>query len=399
MGERAVEEQATAAERQEMARIVGEAIDRGAVGFSTNRFAAHTLPDGRAIPGTYAEAGELVAIARAVGPRGGIMQAVGADFDTLKAIADEGRSKVLFSYGVGPDGSLAGQRRTALEDLCAGPGRDMTAVAQVRSSGLVFGLQTSLPIATRSDAWKALRAMSFADRLATLDDPAKRAILIEEAMQYGFPKLLGAGIEQVFWMGDGPNPDYAAGEPFQLQAMAAARGEHWAQTFVRMTLETRGKVLFTLRMFNPDMKALSHLISSPNVIPGLGDAGAHVSQVMDSGWATFILSHWVRNQHLYSLGEAIRRMTAAPARVLGLTDRGLLKPGMRADVNVFDAARVAELHPQVVNDFPGGASRYIQRSVGYAATLVNGVVSVEQGEFTGARAGSVLRHRSGVAAR
>jgi N-acyl-D-aspartate/D-glutamate deacylase len=176
--------------------------------------------------------------------------------------------------------------------------------------------------------------------------------------------------------------------------MAAARGEHWIETFMRMNLETRGKVLYTLRMFNPDMNGLSHLISSPNVLPGLGDAGAHVSQVMDSGWSTFILSHWVREKGLYSLGEAIRRMTSGPARVLRLTDRGVLAPGMRADVNVFDASKVAELHPEVVHDFPGGATRYIQRSVGYRATLVNGEVSVENGEFTGARAGRVLRHVS-----
>ena len=394
MGERAVEEQATADERRQMARIVGEAVDRGAVGFSTNRFAPHTLPDGRPIPGTFADPAELVEIARAVGPRGGIMQAVGADFDVLKALADQGGSRVLFSYNVGPDGSLAGQRRSALETLCAGTGRDMTAVAQVRSSGLVFGLQTSLPIATRGEAWKALRAMPFAQRLATIDDPVKRAVLIEEAKQLGFPVILGASIEKVFHMGDGPVPDYAAGESCQLLAMAAARGEHWIETFMRMNLATRGKVLYTLRMFNPDMNGLSHLISSHNVIPGLGDAGAHVSQVMDSGWSTFILSHWVREKGLYSLGEAVRRMTSAPARVLRLSDRGVLAPGMRADVNVFDASKVAELHPEVVHDFPGGATRYIQKSVGYRATLVNGEVSVENGEFTGARAGRVLRHQS-----
>jgi N-acyl-D-aspartate/D-glutamate deacylase len=322
------------------------------------------------------------------------MQAVGADFEVLKALADQGGSRVLFSYGVGPDGSLAGQRRSALEALCAGAGRDMTAVAQVRSSGLVFGLQTSLPIATRGEAWKALRAMPFEQRLASIDDPAKRAVLIEEAKQLGFPLILGASIEKVFHMGDGLVPDYAAGESCQLLAMAAARGEHWIETFMRMNLETRGKVLYTLRMFNPDMNGLSHLISSPNVLPGLGDAGAHVSQVMDSGWSTFILSHWVREKGLYSLGEANRRMTSGPARVLRLTDRGVLAPGMRADVNVFDASKVAELHPEVVHDFPGGATRYIQRSVGYRATLVNGEVSVENGEFTGARAGRVLRHVS-----
>ena len=113
---------------------------------------------------------------------------------------------------------------------------------------------------------------------------------------------------------------------------------------------------------------------------------------MDAGWATFVLSHWVREAGLYSMGEAVRRLTSAPARVIGLKDRGLLAPGLRADLNLFDADRVAECQPQLVHDFPGGAPRFIQRSKGYKATIVNGAVSVLDGEHTGARAGGVLRH-------
>jgi N-acyl-D-aspartate/D-glutamate deacylase len=180
--------------------------------------------------------------------------------------------------------------------------------------------------------------------------------------------------------------------------MAAARGEHWIETFMRMTLQTQGRQLFTLRMFNPDMDALAHLISSPNCLPGLGDAGAHVSQVMDSGWATFILSHWARTKGLYSLPEAVRRITSAPAAVIGLHDRGRIAPGLRADINLIDYDQLSELHPQVVSDLPGGAIRYIQKARGYRATLVNGQVNVLDGEFTGARAGQVLRHRANAGA-
>lgn len=395
MGERAVEEQATAEERAAMARLVGESIDRGAVGFSTNRFAAHKLPDGRAIPGTFADTIELAEIARVVAPRKALMQAVGAEFDVLRAMSDNG-SRVLFSYNVGPDASRVAQRRSDLEALCAG--RDMTGLSLVRSSGLIFGLQTSLPIATRGEAWKALRAMPFEQRWATVQDEAKRAVLIQEAKELGFPNILGASIERVFYLGDGPVPDYAAGSECQLLAMAASRGEHWIETFMRMTLQTQGRQLFTLRMFNHDMDALAHLISSPNCLPGLGDAGAHVSQVMDSGWATFILTHWARTKGLYSLPEAVRRITSAPAAVIGLQDRGRIAPGLRADINLIDYERLSELHPQVVSDLPGGAIRYVQRARGYKATLVNGQVNVLDGEFTGARVGQVLRHRTSVPA-
>lgn len=265
-------------------------------------------------------------------------------------------------------------------------------MAQVRSSGFVFGLQSAMPIATRADGWRRLKRLDLAQRLAVLADPAQFQVLVEEAQRDGFPELLGAGIERVFYMGDGTTPDYAAGQSHQLLAMAAAAGEHWAATFLRLALQTEGRALFTLRMFNPDMDALAHLIASPNVLPGLGDAGAHVSQVMDAGWASYVLSHWVRARGLYSLEEGVRRLTSAPAAVLGLADRGLLAPGLRADVNVFDPAAVAEHQPRMAHDFPGGAARYVQRASGYRATLVNGEVNLFDGELTGARAGRVLRH-------
>lgn len=315
---------------------------------------------------------------------------MGADFDLLRTLADDGHSRVLFSYGVGPDGALALQRRAELEQLCRG--REITAVAQVRSSGLLFGLQSGLPIANRGPAWKRLRAMGFEERLAAIGDAGMRATLVEEAKQHGFPTILGASIERVYYMGDGATPEYAAGDERQLPAMAAAAGEHWSETFLRLSIETGGRALFTLRMFNPDMEALGNLIGSQDCLPGLGDAGAHVTQVMDAGWATFILSHWVRERGLSSLEEGVRRITSAPARVIGLKDRGVLAPGMRADVNVFDAARIGERQPEIVHDFPGGAPRYVQRSVGYRATLVNGRVNLLDGELTGERAGQVPRH-------
>ena len=137
---------------------------------------------------------------------------------------------------------------------------------------------------------------------------------------------------------------------------------------------------------------LGDLFRSEHIFPSLGDAGAHVSQIMDAGWPSFILSYWIREAGLYSLAEGVRRLTSGPARVLGLKDRGTLAPGMRADVNVLDPSKVAERQPELVHDFPGGAPRYIQKSLGYKTTIVNGAVTLVDGEHTGARAGKVLRH-------
>ena len=390
MGERAVEEQASAEERAEMAAVVARSIDRGAAGFSTNRFAPHKLPDGRSIPGTFADPAELVEIAKVVAPRGALMQAVGADNAILRTIADAAGGRLLFSYGSGGgDLALARERRATLEQLCAG--RDMTAITQVRASGMIYGLQAGLPV--RGAAWSRLRRLpSLAERVAALGDADFHAQLIGEAKANGFKQNLGTPVEKVFYLGDGPTPAYTAGEEMNLVAMAQVRGEHWAETFLRLGRETRGKALFTLRMFNSDLEALAHMFKSDRCFPSLGDAGAHVTQVMDAGWATFILAYWVRETGFFSLEQAVRRMTAVPARIMGLPDRGTLEVGKRADINVFDANSVSERQPELVHDFPGGAARFIQRATGYKATIVNGAVNVLDGEHTGERAGSVLRH-------
>ncbi|HVN29885.1 MAG TPA: amidohydrolase family protein [Candidatus Binataceae bacterium] len=385
MGERAVEEQATPDERRRMAQIVGNSIDRGAVGFSTNRYAPHKLPDGRSIPGTFADPIELVEIAKAVAPRNALMQAVGAAPDVLKTLGGDCKSRVLFSFGAGAEENSGAMAREFLDRLCEG--RDITAITQVRGSGFIFGLQSNIPFAGAT--WDELRKGNLAARVAAINNPQIAARLIEEGKA---KRSTWIDMNQVFYMGAGPSPDYATAPENNLRAMSKAAGEHWIETFLRISRETDGKALFNFRMFNRNLKALAELIKSEHCFPSLGDAGAHVSQIMDAGWPSFVLAYWVRATGLYTISEAIRRMTSGPARVIGLKDRGTLAVGMHADVNVFDANKVAECQPELVNDFPGGAPRFIQRSVGYKATIVNGKVNVLDGRHTGVRAGEVIRH-------
>lgn len=384
MGERAVEERATEDEKRQMAEIVGRAIDDGAVGFSTNRFEPHKLPDGRSIPGTFAERDELFHIAKAVGERGGLMQSVGAGLDLIQDLAARTGARMLFSLGVGAD-ARAGQIITQLLDDACRDGADLTGISQPRGSGFMFGLQATLPC--RGRAWDALGKLKLDDRLTAINDSDKRAALVEEAKRNGSGWLK---MEQSYWMGAGSHPDYLCDK--SLTEMADAAGEHWSETFLRLSQESGGRALFNYRMYNLDMDSLGDLFRGPRVLPSLGDAGAHVSQIMDAGWATFVLSHWVRDRGLYSIEEGVRRITSAPARVLGLKDRGTLTPGSYADINVFDRDAVAEVAPVLVHDFPGGAPRFIQRAEGYKFTIVNGHVSAENGESVGRRSGGVLRH-------
>ena len=384
MGERAVEEQATPEERAKMADVVAKSMDGGAVGFSTNRYPPHKLPDGRSIPGTFADPAELVEIAKAVGPRNGLMQAVGANFEVLQAMAETTKGRILFSYGTGPQEGSGKAQADNLAKLCEHG--DLTAITQVRGSGFMFGLQSALPV--QGETWDALRKAPLADRLAAIRDAETRAKLTAE----GKASKSRLPLANVFYLGSGETPNYTLPADQNLEAQAAAAGEHWVETFLRLSDETDGRALFNLRMFNQSLKELGDLFKSEHIFPSLGDAGAHVSQIMDAGWPSFVLSHWIRDAGLYTLEEGVRRLTSGPARVLGLKDRGTLRVGMKADVNVLDPAQVAERQPELVHDFPGGAPRYIQKSMGYKATLVNGALTLADGEHTGERAGLVLRH-------
>lgn len=385
MGERAVEEQATDAERRRMADIVGASIDGGAVGFSTNRYAPHKLPDGRSIPGTFADPDELVEIARAVGPRNALMQAVGADGEVLKSLADTTGGRVLFSYG-GANEPGAGKRQSDnLDRLCEG--RDITAITHVRGSGFIWSLQSHFPF--RGETWDALRKKDLAGRIEAINDSETATRLVAEVKPTAGKR---DGLENVFYMGSGATPEYTASPDRSVRAICEARGESFVEAFIRLSRESNGRGLFTVRIFNTDLQELGELIRNRHIFPSLGDAGAHVSQIMDAGWPSFVISYWIRERGLYSLREGIRRLTSGPARVIGLTDRGTLAVGMHADVNVFDLDSVSELQPELVHDFPGGAPRFIQKSRGYKATLVNGRINVVDGEHTGVCAGKVLRH-------
>ena len=388
MGERAVEEPATDDEVRQIAELAGQSVKEGAAGFSTNRLPGHRLPDGRSIPGTFAHRDELRAVAKQVGKHGGIMQTVSdfRDFDAeLDLIADEARSArgALFSTAAEIGVERMNERVMAMR----AEGLNVTSVTVPRSGGGVGGLSTNNFF--RTDAWNELRKIDVAERLKAIREPEMRRRLIAEVKAQGDEVV--ESTKRWFYMGDQARPCYtqSMGESVYHQAQAA--GEHPVETWLRISDATDGKALFHLRGFNVNLSALEDLIRTEWAMPGLGDAGAHVSQMIDSGWSTFILSHWHRDSGVYAIEEAVRRISAVPAGVLGLADRGTLEVGKRADVNVFDISRLEERMPEIVHDFPFGAPRFIQRAAGYHATVCNGTVLLRDDELTGECAGRVLR--------
>lgn len=410
MGDRAVDELATDEEIEQMAELVDKAVKAGAIGFSTSRVEGHRIPDGRPVPGTFSSEEELCRFAEIVRDNGGgLMQTVlGIEgdlvnnttriTDLLRKIAEVGGNRLMTNTSVAigwpaRDGSQDGKVLHERFAELAKDGHDVTGGCIPRGSGYIFGFCNELPI--RTPAWRELKKKDFDDRVAALDDADFYDRLIAEAREVLDEKKPEGGAlnrsKAIFWLGNGPHPDWAADNSKNLSNLAADAGEHIIETFLRISKESKGKAIFVMRVFNGDTDALTDWMKSEHCLPGLGDAGAHVGQVMDATWATHVLGYWTRDRGVYSLSEGIRRMTSQPAHVIGITDRGTLEVGKRADVNVIDYEKVGQYLPEYVHDFPNGAGRYTQPGCGFKATICNGEIVTEDDQLTGARPGRILR--------
>lgn len=394
MGERSITDDATDEEIEQIAKLVGDSVRDGAIGFSSNRLPGHTLPDGRSIPGTYAKPKELVAIAKEVGKYGGIMQNVlnyaqlKSELDIVKQQTEACGTRMLFSAPYTPDqGDEVSAYEQSIEAM-HGDGLDVNGLTLPRSGGFLSGLHTGI-MPFRGPNWDEMRKADFAARLSMLRDSNRRGHLIEEGKS--LPAIIRAA-ENWFYLGDDAQPQYTKAASQSIAAVAADNNEHPVETYIRLMLDTNGEAFIHMRFFNNDLDALPPFLKREWVLPGIGDAGAHVSQIMDSGWTSFMLSHWVRNKNEFTLEEAIRKLTSAQARIIGFHDRGSIEVGKKADINVLDPDRVAERQPKLVHDFPDSAPRLIQKAVGYKSTIVNGTVILEDDDHTGERSGRILRN-------
>jgi N-acyl-D-amino-acid deacylase len=400
MGERGLDEApATDDDIAAMTDLVNEAMRGGALGFSTSRTLLHRVPDGRPVPGTWADERELLAIGDVLGSHGKGVYEVAPRFERPGAQYEGTRAEVHWmaeinrrtgrpvTFGLAQSNAGPELFRKILElvDEEAALGGELRPQTTARGIGLLFGLQHRT-FFDRAPAWAALQPLSLTARLATLDDPERRAGLVRAAEE-NMPPLDWRGV-YVLTAGA---VDYSADEATSLAAHAERAGESIVEAFLRISQETGGRALFNYPFLNQRMDAVEEMLDHPRVAVGLGDSGAHVGLIMDASLPTWLLLHWVRDRGKYPVEDAIRRLTADTADIFGIPDRGVLRPGAFADVNVLDLDALALELPELVHDFPTGAARYIQRSRGYLATLVNGAVFVEQGSATGAHAGHTLR--------
>lgn len=397
MGERSMtDEPPTDDDLARMREIAADAVAGGAVGFSTSRILLHTVPDGRKVPGTYAPIDEYLAVADGMNDSGGgLFQGV-LDFETkfqhelelLRAMARRG-GHVLFSGGVGNgDSDAAAFWERTLSDIRQNDGH-ISSIAMTRPSGSLMGLHQVPPVA--SGAWRRVMALpTLQDRLAALADASTRAELIDEG------KARGTWYDPnfIFPLGPGSVPDYSIEGDDSLAVIAERAGRHPVEVIVDRLLESEGRELFNVWFFNRNRANMPNFLNLDGVCPGLGDAGAHAGQICDADAPTHYLAYWCRERRITDLPDAVHRLTAKPAAVLGLIDRGTVSTGSFADLNVFDADSVQVGYPEYVNDFPNGKGRLRVGSTGYAATLVNGQIVTENGANTGRRPGRVLREFS-----
>ena len=176
-----------------------------------------------------------------------------------------------------------------------------------------------------------------------------------------------------------------------MRAVADRRGVTPVEAFIDLSLESDGQVLLNYPFLNQDLTAVDEMLADPTVVMGLADAGAHVGQIMDASQPTFFLTRWVRDRGVFPIEEGVRRLTSDTADLFGIVDRGVLREGAFADVNVIDLDGLRLHLPEYVHDFPGGAGRYVQRASGYRASVVNGRVTLRDDELTGEHPGVVLR--------
>lgn len=400
MGDRSMDEgvQASDKELEHIAQMVQQSVEEGAVGFSTSRFLLHTVPDGRCTPGTWADLRETKAIQEAVIAGGGIgalfqsANDMQTRYETELQMFRDGTElgcQVLFSGGTGAQGDGGVSRWGEFLEQQNEGGRRLASICHTRPSGAFFGLAQLSPFTKKSSAWKELMALpTIADRVDVLRNESQRARLIAEGIEAGDMEGLAPMLHP---FGNDETPDLDFARKASLKQLAEAAGKDPVEVYVERLLASQGKEFFNYWMFGGNLENQWKYMQLPHVVPMLGDAGAHVGFFTDTDSPTVLLSELTRKQGVYSLPEAIHRITGKSAEIIGLKERGQLKEGWHADINVIDYDNLSTCQPEYVNDFPHGGGRFVVKARGYDATLVGGEVIIEKGEHTGVRPGSVIR--------
>ncbi len=409
MGDRgAANEPANPADIAAMHRLVGEAVAAGALGFSTSRTIAHRAITGEPVPGTYAAVDELFGIGSALGELGtGVFELAPAgvagdeanaerEIGWMRALSAEiGRPVTFALLQVEPEidrwRELLAASAAAVAD-----GADLWPQVAARATGLLSGHETTYCLFDLVPAYQQLKArgLPLGELVRALRDPAVRAAIVEWSDAESLARMQGA-FASTYTLGI--PPDYEPGPERSLAGLAAATGRSPMAIAYDAMLEDDGRGLLYVPILNycsGSLEPAREMLSHPRAVAGLADGGAHCGVICDAGQPTFLLSYWSRDRtrgERLPLEWVVKRQTSDTASLYGLGDRGVLSPGMVADVNVIDYERLQLCNPRVAADLPAGGRRILQDAVGYVATVKSGTVTFAEGAETGARPGALLR--------
>jgi len=405
------DERPTEGERDRMAQLVREAMDAGALGFSTSRTLMHRTKAGATIGTLRAEAAELFGICRAVGHSGrGVIQLIsdaywsgdeefaGTEMDLMAEMARQSRRPISTTV---QQTDRAPERWRFMYDRIRGmlaEGLHVRAQVSARAIGGIMGHTSNNNPFSRTLTYQSLQALPFEARMARLRDPAiKRAILAEHSQPLDEPifNTASKNFARMFRMSD--PVDYEPERSSSLLAEAERLGRDPADYAYDVHLEDDGRRLIYMPAVNyahGDLTAVYEMMNADFALCGLSDGGAHVGVICDATFPTTALALWSRGNKAgrrFPIEKLVHGYTARNAFHVGWRDRGVIAPGYKADLNVIDMAALALPPPEIVYDLPAGGKRMMQRSRGYRFTIKSGVPTFENGIFTGSLPGRLVR--------
>ena len=400
MGERAFDKAATEDDLRAMERELREALTAGAMGFTTSRSPSHETPDRRPVASRVANWDEVRRLVGVMGEmNAGIFEIAGERFNDPAGLRDyhvrlrdlaveTGRPITWGLFSRREDPTLWRTYIALLEETARAGGR-MFAQVHSRALTVVLSFKTNLPF-DRLPVWKELRALPLEEQKRRLRDPELRSRLVAAARERDERRPIGAearagSYDWIFVM-DSPTGPYRS-----VADVARERACDPVEAMIDLALERDLDRFFLQPIANEDQDHALELIKHPRTAVTFSDSGAHVSQIMDASLQTHLLAHWVRDKQALTLEQAVRMLSFDNATHWGFADRGLIREGFAADLVVFDPATVGPEMPEVAQDLPAGARRLVQRSRGFAATVVNGETVLRDGKHTGALPGRLLR--------
>ena len=405
MGERgANHEVASPEEIAEMKRVVKEALQAGALGFSTSRTEKHKDSSGVLTPSITVHEAELVGIAEALGELdAGVLQGISdfydfdAEFRMFRAMTEvSGRPTSITVEQQDARPEWWKQLLDAVSEA-QHDGLPMRGQVPPRATGILLGLTATLNPFSFHPSYRRLHGMPLDERVAEMRKPEVRAALLDEQtrMTDGLVAEIVTSWHKMFRLGEPANYEPSPDESFA--ALAEARGCSPQEITYDVMMENDGRALIYHPLFNyatGDLSLVQEMLEHPHTTFGLSDGGAHCGVISDASFPTTLIQHWGRDRDRgpkLPLERLVSMQTKETAELVGLNDRGVLAPGYKADVNVIDFDNLTLHEPTVVYDLPAGGRRLVQRASGYEYTIVAGDVAFRNGEPTGVLNGQLVR--------